>query len=363
VVRVRGVRSFSLTRLSSFSCRKKKEKEIQAARKTCVIMTSSDRNIKNAEKRKRAREREKPMAEEGITTTGDAPVEIVETSPAPAPSAAATVDDEAERVARKLKMYGHGTMESQDVMTTGQKISAGWGSMMAMRRELGGWLALFRVLSRTRTLSKQHEAQHLRTLREFGVATDAHARTLLAAPSMFCAIVEEVGSEDRACEVMKRVIEAAPMEAAGFSKTELRDLMPPGWTPEFAMRVYARAIHSVNAADTRCGVRASVDIEDTPTSMGFDVVRCAYAEAFRLVGHPRGTAFVCHGDDVLVGPSVEAVGLTFVRTGAIGYGNDRCDFRFVLTSSLPPKPTTSSAAAATADTAPAAEAATATTTH
>lgn len=204
--------------------------------------------------------------------------------------------------------------------------------MRRLAAALGGWSVLIKAFNRQRALRREREASAVDELQRLGVHSAADAKALLAMPFLFVAASELLGGEDRARAAFTAAICDASPEDAGLDVSELSRAIPPGTAdvPLFALRTYSCVMRSVNAVDVRDGIRRVVDIEDTPTTAGFDVTFCAYAEAFRIAGVPAACAIVCSGDEAFIPPAIEPLGLHFERTGTIGGGQQRCDFRFVV---------------------------------
>lgn len=69
-------------------------------------------------------------------------------------------------------------------------------------------------------------------------------------------------------------------------------------------------------------------VEDNEEGFGFDMRRCFYLEQFTAYGAPELTASFCQADDILFSalPPV----LAWERTGTMGRGAPKCDFRWRL---------------------------------
>lgn len=70
----------------------------------------------------------------------------------------------------------------------------------------------------------------------------------------------------------------------------------------------------------------SETVEDGADAYGFDMRRCFYRDEFAAYGAPELTACFCQADDILfqaLPPS-----LAWERSGTLGRGADRCDFRW-----------------------------------
>jgi len=258
-----------------------------------------------------------------------------------------------EAVARKVKAFGRGTLQVSETMSAWQLARVSFGAVRRLAAALGGWINLVKTANRSRTLRNEREREAINALQQLGVASEAHCKALLEMPFMLVAAAQVLGSEERAHQAFMTAVCGASAADAGLDVDEVKRALPQGASPAFALRVYSAIMRSINACDVRDGVRHVTDIEDTPTSAGFDVTFCAYAEAFRIVGIPTACAIVCAGDEMFIPPAIEPLGLHFERTGTIGNGQSRCDFRFVVGPKQQPTTTsTASTAAATVDTAP-----------
>ena len=81
------------------------------------------------------------------------------------------------------------------------------------------------------------------------------------------------------------------------------------------------------AASEPDGFRFEKAAADAPgTTLAFDVRECALVKYLRSQGAPEIVPLICHLDDVMAEPLRR---VRLVRTGTIGQGAERCDFRYV----------------------------------
>jgi hypothetical protein len=67
-------------------------------------------------------------------------------------------------------------------------------------------------------------------------------------------------------------------------------------------------------------------IEDEGAVFGFDVRECALVKYLKAQGAPEIVPMICRIDDIM---AERLRGMTLKRTGTIGMGAERCDFRYV----------------------------------
>jgi hypothetical protein len=68
------------------------------------------------------------------------------------------------------------------------------------------------------------------------------------------------------------------------------------------------------------------NINEPATIMAFDVRACPIANFAKLHGVPEIVPVICRIDDLM---AEQLVGIELQRTGTIGMGAERCDFRYV----------------------------------
>jgi hypothetical protein len=72
-------------------------------------------------------------------------------------------------------------------------------------------------------------------------------------------------------------------------------------------------------------------VEDTPTSIAFNMRRCFYLDVLTAYHAPELTAHYCHLDDVAFGALPPCI--SWERTTTLGCGGDCCDFRWSAVAS------------------------------
>eukprot|EP01106_Pelomyxa_sp_JSP_P014363 TRINITY_DN455_c0_g1_i5.p1 TRINITY_DN455_c0_g1~~TRINITY_DN455_c0_g1_i5.p1 ORF type:complete len:207 (-),score=33.43 TRINITY_DN455_c0_g1_i5:41-661(-) len=161
----------------------------------------------------------------------------------------------------------------------------------------------------------------------------ADAKVLMNLPYMAIALKTVLKTNTAVVRVMKAVMESmnTPAIDQGPARPSFfRERLPPGTTPQHALHVYKHYLGSCNVADESRHIRKNVDVEDTPTSWGFHVTQCMYAETYKLLGVAECAPVICYSDDLFLPGSLGAVGVGFKRTGTIGAGAKFCDFNFYV---------------------------------
>ncbi len=152
-------------------------------------------------------------------------------------------------------------------------------------------------------------------------ALDFHqTQFILPALALYQALVDEHGDREQA------IAETDAVLTAQAERSPLRRTMP----------VLARIpspigiVAAINRVVMRLGFPSPgfevtfVDEGDTIT--GFDVHRCFYLDTLTHYGVPELTPVFCKMDDVIYGQHKQ--GLVFERSGTLGRGDSRCDFRW-----------------------------------
>lgn len=67
-------------------------------------------------------------------------------------------------------------------------------------------------------------------------------------------------------------------------------------------------------------------VEDSEDGFGFDMRGCFYLDQFAAYGVPELTSCFCQADDILF--AALPPGLAWERTGTMGRGSEKCDFRW-----------------------------------
>lgn len=137
--------------------------------------------------------------------------------------------------------------------------------------------------------------------------------------AVYRALREDRGlSEERALGIVELLLERRTRDVMG--KPVRRAILSTALRLPVLRERVAREITSLDEPE---GFR--MDRVEGEGVLGFDVQECALHRYLSAQGAPELTKLICRLDDVMM-EYVE--GLALVRTGTIGRGDERCDFRY-----------------------------------
>ncbi|MBQ1465671.1 MAG: L-2-amino-thiazoline-4-carboxylic acid hydrolase [Eubacteriaceae bacterium] len=157
-------------------------------------------------------------------------------------------------------------------------------------------------------------------LRRYGSLPEGvHMHTdsrILPAAAIYLSLKDAVGQE-----TAFRIVEDACVKVCEPIAEKLKRLMKVPWMRSLFIKIWDPMTRIVFGAGNGF---TNVFYPRTKNEYRMDVTSCPYFRYFTELGCPELTRIFCENDDRIYG---DLPGLEFTRTGTLGKGAERCDFR------------------------------------